>query len=100
MPRCEHIFLLIVDFFYFLYPCVPVFNEKLFLGNMMKMILALAALVALFSMEILAASLNNQQVHEETPAEERTFGLLALFAIWPAIKGFFKSIFAPAAVTY
>lgn len=76
------------------------FNEKLFLGNMMKMILALAALVALFSMEILAASLNNQQVHEETPAEERTFGLLALFAIWPAIKGFFKSIFAPAAVTY
>jgi hypothetical protein len=67
---------------------------------MMKTILAMAVLVAVLSMEILAASLNSPQVQEETPAEERTFGLLALFAIWPAIKGFFKSIFAPAAVTY
>ncbi len=66
----------------------------------MKTILAMAVLVAVVSMEILAASLNSPQVQPETPAEERTFGLLALFAIWPAIKGFFKSIFAPAAVTY
>lgn len=66
----------------------------------MKTILAMAVLVAVLSMEILAASLNSPQVQEETPAEERTFGLLALFAIWPAIKGFFKSIFSPAAVTY
>lgn len=71
-----------------------------FLDKMLKMIVALAVLVAVFSMEILAASLNNPNVQKDTPAEERTFGFLALLAIWPAIKGFFKSIFAPAVVTY
>ena len=70
-------------------------------ATMMKMknILAMIVLVTVLSMEILAASLNSPKVQEETPAEERTFGLLALFAIWPAIKAFFTKMFLPA-VTY
>lgn len=55
----------------------------------------MAVLVAVLSMEILAASLNSPKV-DETPGEERTFGLLTLFALWPAIKGFFGKLFVPA----
>ena len=71
-----------------------------FLEIMMKVLVTVAFLVALLSMEILAASLNvSPKAQQETPeAEERTFGLLALFALWPAIKGFFSKIFLP--VTY
>lgn len=65
---------------------------------MMKVFITVSLLIAVLSMEILAASLNTPKAHEETPAEERTFGLLALFALWPAIKGFFSKIFLP--VTY
>lgn len=61
----------------------------------MKFIIMMAIVVAILGMEILAASLNSPKV-EETPAEERTFGLLTLFALWPAIKGFFGKIFIPA----
>ncbi len=66
---------------------------------MMKTFLAMVVLVAVLSMEILAASLNSPKAAEETPGEERTLGLLTLFAVWPAIKKFFSSMFLPA-VTY
>lgn len=63
---------------------------------MANFVLMLAVILALLSMEILAASLNSPKALEETPAEERTFGFLALLAIWPAIKGFFTKLFVPA----
>jgi hypothetical protein len=62
-------------------------------------------LLAYLSMEILAASLTGiggqkgiqdypLDDQEETPAEDRTLGLLAFFAIFPAVKKWFLQLFS------
>lgn len=69
-----------------------------------KNVLVLAMVMAALVMEIFAASLTrpeaNQLTQEQTPAEDRTFGLLSILALGSAAMKFFSKLFAPAGVTY
>lgn len=74
----------------------------------MKIIMMLMMLVAFLSLEVFAASLfgiggqkeiqsYSQEVlqdQEETPAEDRTLGLITFLAVFPAIKRWFLQLFS------
>ena len=67
---------------------------------------ALIVLVmATLMMEIFGASLTRPEVtgllnQEQTPADDRTFGLIGLLALGGAVKKLFSKFFFPAAPTY